>query len=75
MQFHQAESQPYTYIVEDDNGKQLGTVDEFHTHDNTLEGFAGRVLYTGIRFNTRGMFEQKTFQGFTAALRFVGKDR
>ena len=65
MQFRQVESQPHTYIVENDYGKQLGTVDEFHKN--------GFVYYVGTRFAGPGMFEQKDFPGFTAALQFVGK--
>ena len=64
MQIHQIESQPHTYIVEDDNHRQLGTVDEFHKNNGT-------VYYVAIRFD-KGTFEQKEFPGFTAALEFVG---
>lgn len=68
MQFHQVESQPHTYIVENDYGKQLGTVDEFHRNE--------KVSYIATRFAgpVVGMpmpFEQKEFPGFTAALQFV----
>lgn len=66
MQIYQLESRPHTYIVENDYGKQLGTVDEFHNNNNET------VSYTAIRFYGRGMFEQKDFPGFTAALQFVG---
>ena len=71
MQFHQVESQPHTYIVENE-GMQLGTVDEFHRNE--------KVSYIGTRFAGPivGMpmpFEQKTFPGFTAALEFVGKGK
>lgn len=65
MQFHQAQYRPHTYIVENDYGKQLGTVDEFHRND--------KVSYIGTRFDGRGMFEQEEFSGFTAALQFVGR--
>lgn len=65
MQFHQAQHRPHTYIVENDYGTQLGNVDEFHKKD-------GAVSYIGTRFDGRGMFEQKEFSGFTAALQFVG---
>ena len=67
MQFHQAEYQPHTYIVEDDNQRQLGTVDEFHRNE--------KVSYIATRFTGLGapMFEQKDFPGFTAALQFAGK--
>ena len=65
MKFRQVESQPHTYIVEDDNQRQLGTVDEFHK--------SGIVYYVATRFRGKGMFEQKDFRGFTAALEFVGK--
>lgn len=65
MQFRQVESQPHTYIVEDDNQRQLGTVDEFHKN--------GFVYYVAIRFYRNGIFEQKKFSGFTAALEFAGK--
>ena len=64
MQFHQVESQPHTYIVENDHGKRLGTVDEFHEN--------GFVHYVAIRFDN-GTFEHKDFPGFTAALQFVGR--
>ena len=66
MQFHQVESQPHTYIVENDYGKQLGTVDEFHPRKAP-----GTILYIARRFDGRGMFEEKDFPGFTAALQFV----
>ena len=66
MQFHQVESQPHTYIVEDDNQRQLGTVHEFHNNAN------GTVSYVAIRFD-KGTFDHKEFPGFTAALQFVGK--
>lgn len=69
MQFHQIQEQPHTYIVENDYGTQLGTVDEFHKN----EGMENEtVYYVGIRFDGRGMFEQKEFPGFTSALQFVG---
>ena len=68
MQFHQVTDRPHTYIVENDYGKQLGTVDEFHTDTNTTT-----VSYVAIRFDNKGIFEQKEFSGFTAALQFVGK--
>ena len=71
MQLHQVEEQPYTYIVEDDHGKQLGTVDEFH--NNNANGENETVSYVAIRFDGRGMFEQKEFSGFTAALQFCWK--
>ena len=76
MQIYQIKSQPHTYIVEDDDHeKQLGTVDEYHTKENATGGFAGRILYIARRFEGRGMFAEKTFPGFTAALQFVsGKD-
>ena len=64
MQFRQVKYQPHTYIVENEDGKQLGTVDEFHK--------IGIVYYVGTRFAGRGMVEQKEFSGFTAALKFVG---
>ena len=73
MQLHQIPDQPHTYIVENDYGTQLGTVDEYHTKKNAPGGFAGRVLYIARRFDGRGMFEEKTFHGFTAALQFVEK--
>ena len=62
MQIYQVESQPHTYIVENDH-RQLGTVDEFHRNE--------KVSYIATRFDGRGMFEQKEFPGFTAALQFV----
>lgn len=65
MQLHQVQDRPHTYIVGDDYGEQLGTVDEFHRND--------KVSYIGTRFDARGMFEQEEFSGFTAALRFVGR--
>ena len=70
MQFRQVQEQPHTYIVEDDNHRQLGTVDEFHRNE--------KVSYIATRFRGPivGMpmpFEQKEFPGFTAALEFVGK--
>ena len=65
MQIRQVTDQPYTYIVENDYGKQLGTVDEFHRNE--------KVSYIATRFDGRGMFEQKGFTGFTAALEFAGK--
>ena len=64
MQFRQAEYRPHTYIVENNYGKQLGTVDEFHK--------SGTVSYVAIRFD-KGTFDHKEFSGFTAALEFVGK--
>ena len=73
MQFHQVAEQPHTYIVEDDYGKQLGTVDEFHPGNDAPGGFAGRTLYIALRFDGSGMFEEKAFSGFTAALLFVEK--
>ena len=60
MRIRQVTDQPYTYIVENDYGKQLGNVDEFHKN--------GFVYYVGTRFDNKGMFEQKDFPGFTAAL-------
>ena len=63
MQIRQVTYQPYTYIVENDYGKQLGTVDEFHRNE--------KVSYIATRFDGRGMFEQKDFTGFTAALEMV----
>ena len=62
MQIRQVTDQPYTYIVEND-GKQLGTVDEFHRNE--------KVSYIATRFDGRGMFEQKDFTGFTAALAWM----
>ena len=73
MQLHQVPEQPHTYIVENDNQRQLGTVDEYHTKDNATGGFAGRILYIGTRFTGHGIFEERTFPGFTAALQFVEK--
>ena len=67
MQIHQIKSQPHTYIVENDYGKQLGTVDEFHNNANPTT-----VSYVAIRFD-KGTFDHKEFPGFTAALEFVGK--
>ena len=68
MRIRQVPEQPHTYIVENDYGRQLGTVDEFHKKD-------GSVYYVAIRFTGPGvgmpMFEQKTFSGFTAALQFI----
>ena len=64
MQFHQVQEQPHTYIVENDYGKQLGTVDEFHRNE--------KVSYIATRFN-KGTFEQKEFPGFTAALNSSAK--
>ena len=64
MKIRQVTDQPYTYIVENDYGKQLGTVDEFHRNE--------KVSYIATRFDGRGMFEQKYFTGFTAALAFAG---
>ena len=74
MQFRQVESRPHTYIVEDDNRRQLGTVDEFHTERPDINTTI--VSYVAIRFigPIVGMpmpLEQKTFSGFTAALEFV----
>ena len=71
MQFHQVTDRPHTYIVENDYGKQLGTVDEFHTDDTDTNTTI--VSYVAIRFDNKGIFEQKEFSGFTAALQFVGK--
>ena len=68
MQFRQVTEQPYTYIVEDDYGKQLGTVDEFHPSKTPW-----LIKYVARRFDGRGMFEERTFSGFTAALQFVEK--
>lgn len=68
MQFHQVPEQPYTYIVEDDYGKQLGTVDEFHPSREP-----GTITYIALRFNEHGDLKQKAFPGFTAALQFVEK--
>ena len=65
MQIRQVTDQPYTYIVENDYGKELGTVDEFHRNE--------KVSYVATRFDGRGMFDQKSFTGFTAALEFAGK--
>ena len=62
-QIRQVTDQPYTYIVENDYGKQLGTVDEFHRNE--------KVSYIATRFDGRGMFEQKDFTGFTAALAWM----
>ena len=70
MQFHQVESQPHTYVVEDDNQRQLGTVDEFHT--NRPDTNTTIVSYVAIRFLGDGIFEEMEFSGFTAALEFVG---
>ena len=64
MHIRQVTDQPHTYIVENDYGKQLGTVDELHRND--------KVSYIGTRFDGRGMFEQKEISGFTAALQYVG---
>lgn len=71
MQFHQVTGQPHTYIVEDDYGKQLGTVDEFHPRTEP-----GTIHYIAYRFGWPGwpgmsVSEEKTFPGFTAALLFV----
>ena len=63
MQIHQVTDQPYTYIVGNDYGMQWGTVDEFHRNE--------KVSYIATRFDGRGMFEQKGFTGFTAALEWV----
>lgn len=63
MQIHLVPEQPFTYIVENDYGKPLGTVDEFHRND--------KVSYNGTRFTGLGA-EQKEFSGFTAALQYVG---
>lgn len=73
MQFHQVTEQPHTYIVENDYGRQLGTVDEFHQVDTDTNTTI--VSYVAIRFLGPGapMFEEKEFSGFTAALEFVGK--
>ena len=72
MQIYQVESQPHTYIVEDDNQRELmGTVDEFHTERPDTNTTI--VSYVAIRFIGHGIFEQKEFSGFTAALQFVGK--
>lgn len=63
---HLVPEQPFTYIVENDYGKPLGTVDEFHRND--------KVSYNGTRFTGLGapLLEQKGFSGFTAALQYVG---
>lgn len=68
MQFHQVQDRPHAYIVGDDYGEQLGTVDEFHRKD-------GSVFYVATRFTglDQGMFEHEVFPGFTAALQFVGR--
>ena len=68
MTISQVPEQPHTYILENDYGKQLGTVDEYHRNE--------KVSYIATRFtgHIAGMpmpFEQKEFSGFTAALQFV----
>ena len=63
MQIRQVTDQPYTYIVGNDYGEQWGTVDEFHRNE--------KVSYIATRFDERGMFEQKVFTGFTAALEYI----
>ena len=73
MQLYQIADQPHTYIVETSRGRQLGIVDEFHqTHQtHPTHKTHHKITYIGTRFDGRGMFEQKEFSGFTAALQFV----
>lgn len=75
MRIHQVPEQPFTYIVENDHGRHLGTVDEFHA-SNTATGTI-TIHYIARRLASRGMIpdvEVEEFRGFTAALQYVGGD-